>query len=84
MSHVTLCRVAKLEASLLVAAAKVAASEAAVNDQFNETLASASEEELQKKETEAEQRKAAAAQILARAQELSDESSADPNAGKQV
>ena len=67
-----------------MATAKVAASEAAMNEQLNETLTSTSDAAIQQKANEAEKRIADAVQIVAQAHALIGASDADPNAAEQV
>jgi hypothetical protein len=64
-------RVAKLEAALKVASAKVAASEEAANDALNETLAKSSGNALDENLNEAVKSTAAAVALLAQVLELS-------------
>ena len=70
-------RVVKLKAALKVATVKVAASEEAANEALTETIASASDNELQVKLDEAVKRTAAAVDILKQVLELSANSDED-------
>jgi hypothetical protein len=79
-AHFSCNRVAKLEAALKVATVKVAASEEAANEALTETIASASDNELQVKLDEAVKRTAAAVDILKQVLELSANSDEDATA----